>query len=241
MAENQNDDKKNADGGTGSGTPGTYSANPQASVGDQANDAAKRAQGAVDESVQRGREYYERAAERGREALHDAKEHGREYIEEGRRRGERYYDTAREQAGSYYDEARERAGHYYDEASDWARHGYDYASDWTHDRYDDALYYGREGYRSTTRFAQENPLLVGVVALAAGIFVGAMLPRTSREDRNIGPYADDLRRRGARYARDYSRHAFSDDDSHPVHESEWRKRRDEAAEAMDRMSPDRRR
>lgn len=203
-------------GATGAGTPGTYSTNPEASVGRKAS-----SDNAGDHS-----QSYDRAAERGREALRAAQEHGREYLDEGRRRGERYYD-----------EARERAEQYYEDAADWARHNYEHASDWAHDRYSDAARYGRERYRSTARLAYENPLLVGVVALAAGMIVGALLPRTRREDRTMGPLADDMRRRGGRYARDFSRSGFSDDDAHPVHESEWRRRRDEETEAAQRTRP----
>ncbi|CAA2158662.1 hypothetical protein MBRA_03925 [Methylobacterium brachiatum] len=48
----------------------------------------------------------------------------------------------------------------------------------------------------------DNPLLVGVVGVAAGLLLGALLPRTRQEDRNIGPWADEVRDQGLRYARE---------------------------------------
>jgi hypothetical protein len=48
----------------------------------------------------------------------------------------------------------------------------------------------------------DNPLLVGVVGVAAGLLLGALLPRTRQEDRNIGPWADEMRDQGLRYARE---------------------------------------
>jgi hypothetical protein len=48
----------------------------------------------------------------------------------------------------------------------------------------------------------ENPILVGVVGLAAGLLIGALLPRTRTEDENVGPWADEVRDQGLRYARD---------------------------------------
>ncbi|MEH3118424.1 MAG: hypothetical protein PGN25_12760 [Methylorubrum populi] len=100
-------------------------------------------------------------------------------------------DSARAQAGEAYEEARSWAGDRYDthrrRASDLADRGYRRL---------------HEGRTATERFVSENPLLVGVVGLAAGLLLGALLPRTRQEDRALGPYADDLRDQGIRYARD---------------------------------------
>ena len=70
------------------------------------------------------------------------------------------------------------------------------------------------------RFIQENPVLVGVMGLAAGLVIGALLPRTRQEDRTFGHWADEVREQGARYARDmtqrgreYVEEAFSGDDA----------------------------
>ena len=39
-------------------------------------------------------------------------------------------------------------------------------------------------------------------AVAAGLLLGALLPRTRQEDRSLGPYADEVREEGLRYARE---------------------------------------
>lgn len=91
--------------------------------------------------------------------------------------------------------------------------GYDRAEEWAHDGYDtisrNAVYARRRtaaefnrGRRSVAAFVDENPIMVGVAGLAAGLLIGALLPSTRRENRLFGPYADDLRREGVRYARD---------------------------------------
>ncbi|MEX2474022.1 DUF3618 domain-containing protein [Marinobacter sp.] len=45
----------------------------------------------------------------------------------------------------------------------------------------------REGY---TQMLREQPLMVGVLAVAAGVALGALLPRTSAEDRVMGSLSD---------------------------------------------------
>ncbi|MDQ4136203.1 MAG: hypothetical protein M3158_08480, partial [Pseudomonadota bacterium] len=45
-------------------------------------------------------------------------------------------------------------------------------------------------------------LMVGVMGLAAGLVIGALLPRTRQEDRAFGRWADEVRQQGMRYARD---------------------------------------
>jgi ElaB/YqjD/DUF883 family membrane-anchored ribosome-binding protein len=52
------------------------------------------------------------------------------------------------------------------------------------------------------RYVRENPLMVGVMGLAAGLVIGALLPRTRQEDRAFGRWADEVRDQGMRYARD---------------------------------------
>ena len=45
-------------------------------------------------------------------------------------------------------------------------------------------------------------MMVGVIGLAAGLVIGALLPRTRQEDRTLGRWADEVRDQGMRYARD---------------------------------------
>lgn len=100
------------------------------------------------------------------------------------------------------DRVREAVSERYDRAQDWASEGYESVSR-------NAVYARRRsiaelnrGRRSVAAFVDENPIMIGVAGLAAGLLIGSLLPRTRREDELLGRYADDLRREGARYARD---------------------------------------
>lgn len=98
--------------------------------------------------------------------------------------------------------ARARASGLYDDARHGARRAYATGTE----RFDDLRGRGFDaastGRDSVERFVQENPLLVGVVGLAAGLLLGALLPRTRQEDETIGRWADDYRQEGVRYARE---------------------------------------
>ncbi|MFC6791899.1 hypothetical protein ACFQE0_21235 [Methylobacterium komagatae] len=100
-------------------------------------------------------------------------------------------DRVRDRAEAAYDEARGRAG-------DLHRRNMR--------RLDDLTVQGLDGLRRSRtqveRFVEDNPLLVGVVGVAAGLLLGALLPRTRQEDRSLGPYADEVRGEGLRYARE---------------------------------------
>lgn len=108
----------------------------------------------------------------------------------------------RDRAGETLRSARERAGETYEEARSWAEDRYDTHRQNAADLADRGAQHLRRGRTATEEFISENPLLVGVVGLAAGLLLGALLPRTRQEDRALGPYADDLRDQGVRYARD---------------------------------------
>lgn len=54
--------------------------------------------------------------------------------------------------------------------------------------------------RQVESFVEENPVMIGVAGLAAGLLIGAMLPGTRRENQVFGRYADEARREGVRYA-----------------------------------------
>ena len=92
---------------------------------------------------------------------------------------------------SVYDDARERAGALH-------RRNMRALDDLTSQGID-GLHRGRT---AVERFVDDNPLLVGVVGVAAGLLLGALLPRTRQEDQNIGPWADEVRDQGLRYARE---------------------------------------
>ena len=53
---------------------------------------------------------------------------------------------------------------------------------------------------SIASLVDENPVMVAVAGLAAGLLLGALLPGTNRENELVGRFADDVRAEGKRYA-----------------------------------------
>ncbi|MBD2745222.1 hypothetical protein IC232_00790 [Microvirga sp. BT688] len=143
------------------------------------------------------------------------------------------------------DQVRQKAEDAYEGASDWARDTYERASDWASGTYSQqrrrmnkmggqssrAFGNARGGVQS---YVSENPMVVGLVGLAAGLLLGALLPRTRRENEMFGEWADEVRNQGMRYARDaasrgreYVEETFSGDDAQfSRHESEFNGQRD---------------
>jgi len=138
------------------------------------------------------------------------------------------------------DQARQKAEDVYEDASEWARDTYERASDWASDAYSQQRRRaGQMGGRSARAFGNarggvqsyvsENPMVVGLVGLAAGLLLGALLPRTRRENEMFGEWADEVRNQGLRYAREaadrgreYVEETFSGDDAQfSRHESEF--------------------
>jgi ElaB/YqjD/DUF883 family membrane-anchored ribosome-binding protein len=107
-----------------------------------------------------------------------------------------------QRAGQAYEQASEMAGQAYEQASDMAGQAYDQASEWARGAYDQGSRQVSRYGGSVQRFVSENPVLVGVVGVAAGLLLGALLPRTRHEDRALGRWADEVRDRGMQYARD---------------------------------------
>jgi ElaB/YqjD/DUF883 family membrane-anchored ribosome-binding protein len=143
-------------------------------------------------------------------------------------------DTARQAAQAAASTARDaaeqvqnQAGQAYEQATNLARD----TADWASDAYESgsrqlselgrrSLQTGRESGQTVQRFVSENPVLVGIVGLAAGLLLGALLPRSRQEDRTFGRWADEVRDQGWRYARDmtqrgreYVEQAFGDEES----------------------------
>ena len=144
-------------------------------------------------------------------------------------------------------QVQQRAGEAYEDASAFARDTYERASSWASDAVEQG--YDRLGnarVRSARRlgsarhsvqdYVAENPVMVGLVGLAAGLLIGALLPRTRREDKAFGEWSDDVRQHGLRYAQDvaqrgreYVQDAFSGDDARfGRHESEYSQGRGES-------------
>ncbi|HEX8665954.1 MAG TPA: hypothetical protein VF744_18215 [Beijerinckiaceae bacterium] len=127
-----------------------------------------------------------------------------------------------QRAGDLYEQASETAGQAAGQATEWARNAASSAYEQGARQFEtvrrampDVRQYGG----SVQRFVAENPVLVGVVGLATGLLLGALLPRTRREDQAFGRWADEVREQGMRYARDmtqrgreYVEEAFGDED-----------------------------
>jgi hypothetical protein len=114
------------------------------------------------------------------------------------------------------------------------RDTYESASSWA----SDAMERGGRGLsarsfddarRGVQQYVAQNPVMVGLVGLAAGLLLGALLPRTRRENEMIGEWADEVRQQGLRYAhemtqrgREFVEESFSGDDPRfSKHESEF--------------------
>jgi ElaB/YqjD/DUF883 family membrane-anchored ribosome-binding protein len=153
-----------------------------------------------------------------------------------------------DQGGSVTDKAqqtaeqvRQKAEQAYEGASEWARDTYESVSDWASGTYEQQRRRASKmGGRSARQFGNvrggvqsyvaENPMVVGLVGLAAGLLLGALLPRTRRENQVFGEWADEVRNQGMRYAREaasrgreYVEENFSGDDAQfSRHDSEFR-------------------
>jgi ElaB/YqjD/DUF883 family membrane-anchored ribosome-binding protein len=136
------------------------------------------------------------------------------------------------------EQAQERAGEAYEQATEWARGAYDSASSWASDAMDSGSEYMDRARRAmpemrmtgVQRYVAENPVMVGIIGLAAGLLIGALLPRTRRENEMFGEWSDEVREQGMRYAhemtqrgREFVDENFSGDDPRFAHhESEFR-------------------
>jgi ElaB/YqjD/DUF883 family membrane-anchored ribosome-binding protein len=122
--------------------------------------------------------------------------------EPARSAGDPSYRPAGATGGSAAGGLREQGGSTMDEASDWTREQYRQGARQLGQARDQSMRQLRSAQGGIERFATENPLMVGVMGLAAGLVIGALLPRTRHEDRAFGRWADEVREQGMRYARD---------------------------------------
>lgn len=118
-------------------------------------------------------------------------------------------EQVRETAG----QVRQKAGEAYEGASEWAEDTYGRVSDWAAETYEhrrERMSHLRDRSMRTLgnvrggvqHYVSENPMVVGLVGLAAGLLIGALLPRTRRENEAFGEWSDEVRNQGLRYARE---------------------------------------
>ncbi|NEU11756.1 hypothetical protein G3T14_06375 [Methylobacterium sp. BTF04] len=111
-------------------------------------------------------------------------------------------DDIRDRAAEATHHVRARVSDTVDDARDWVADTRDTGRRRIEDLSDRGAERFHDGKSAVEAFVTENPLLVGVVGLAAGLLLGALLPRTRSEDKAVGPWADEVRDQGLRYARD---------------------------------------
>lgn len=134
-------------------------------------------------------------------------------------------ETVKQAAG----QMQEKAGEAYEQVSEWASDTFGRTTDQTgrmRDRSMRSMSNARQGIQN---YVAQNPVMVGLVGLAAGLLLGALLPRTRREDETFGEWADEVREQGMRYAQDMTQRGreavegtFSgEDERFGRHESEF--------------------
>lgn len=111
---------------------------------------------------------------------------------------------ARDAVTSKVEGIRARASETLDDARDWTAETQDAGRRRVNEFAERGSQRFDQGKTNVERFVTENPLLVGVVGLAAGLLLGALLPRTRQEDETVGPWADEIKDQGLRYARDFA-------------------------------------
>jgi ElaB/YqjD/DUF883 family membrane-anchored ribosome-binding protein len=186
-------------------------------VGAGSSDARNAAQDAAGSA----RQAAQGVADTLRQTAQTATDAARRTTDELQRQARDAYDSATDTARRTADDLKQQARDSYDQASSWAAEQYEAASrnlDHAGRRTADEMSRARHGIE---RFIQDNPVLVGVMGLAAGLVIGSLLPRTRPEDRAFGRWADEVREQGVRYARDmtqrgreYVEESLGGDDAH---------------------------
>ncbi|HEX8418008.1 MAG TPA: hypothetical protein VF641_10445 [Methylobacterium sp.] len=113
-------------------------------------------------------------------------------------------DDVKDRLGGTADDLRSKASSTYAGTKEWASDLRDGQRRRIEDLADRGTHHVRRGKSAVEDFVSENPLLVGVVGVAAGLLLGALLPRTRREDRTVGHWADEVKDTGLRYAREFT-------------------------------------
>jgi ElaB/YqjD/DUF883 family membrane-anchored ribosome-binding protein len=163
-------------------------------LGDQARAGASQAADTARQAAQSAGETVRNAAGQAADTARQAAQSAGETVRDAA-------GQVQQRAADLYDRAAETAEETYEQASEWARGAYDQGArqfESVRRSLPDVRQYGG----SVQRFVNENPVLVGVAGLAAGLLLGALLPRTRREDQVFGRWADEVRDQGLRYARD---------------------------------------
>ncbi|GEP08803.1 hypothetical protein [Methylobacterium gnaphalii] len=160
-------------------------------ISDRARQEAKDALASTHDVGDRAAATAETTAREAANAASDVRGRVSDAVQSARGRVEETADRVRGQAADAYDDVRS-----------WANDRIDQHGRRVTDLADRGYVRLRDTRNATEAFVSDNPLLVGVVGLAAGLLLGALLPRTRREDEALGPWADEVRDQGLRYARE---------------------------------------
>ena len=109
-----------------------------------------------------------------------------EYASTARETVGEYASTARETVGEYASTARETAGQYAESARERARR----ASEAARRAAEAARRAASTATTTVDDFTHENPLAVGLIALAVGVAIGMTVPATEIENRTMGEARD---------------------------------------------------
>jgi len=172
------------------------------SPGVGAGPSAQDARNAAGDAADQARQAAQGVTDTVRQTAQTATDAARRSADDLQRQARDAYDSATDTARRTADDIKRQARDSYDQASSWAAEQYETASrnlDHAGRRTAEEMGRARHGVE---RFIQENPVLVGVMGLAAGLVIGSLLPRTRPEDRAFGRWADEVREQGVRYARD---------------------------------------
>lgn len=124
------------------------------------------------------------------DASHDVRRRARTYPGPGVAAGHYEQGTEDDNDDSLKDRAGDAADKVREQTNDWV----DRTSDATGDLMDRTAQYGRQAGGWMERKMDENPIAVGVVAMAAGSLVGLSVPETRKEDEWMGARSDRMKR-----------------------------------------------
>jgi ElaB/YqjD/DUF883 family membrane-anchored ribosome-binding protein len=100
--------------------------------------------------------------------------------------------AAKNAAGDTLASARDKVGDVLDTAKDKSSAAYVAAADRTSEAVEAARVKAAQARRATSDGIEENPLAALIGGIAVGVLVGALLPRTKREEEALGPIANKL-------------------------------------------------
>jgi len=161
---------------------------PRARLMERAHELSDDASARVGAVTQRAQHTIQDVRAQAQHLGHDA----REQIQSG-------LSTLSRHAHEIGDHTRELGHDLREQATQLGHQGYDQLTQLGHQGYDQLTQLGQQGYdqlrkaqERTEQLIHENPLVVGALAIVAGVGVGMLLPATRRENQLLGQTRDRL-------------------------------------------------